>query len=561
MKLTDYIANFIAKQGIKHIFGLTGAHIIHLIDSISQHPDLIFIPFLHEQGAAFAADAYARTSGNTGIAVSTSGPGAVNLISGICSAHFDSIPLVCFTGQVTKAGLKSSSIRQLGFQETPITEMMALVTKKSMKVLNPEDIRFYLEYGFWLANEGRPGTVLIDLPDDIQRAEINPEKCWNTPPVLATNLNLSPLATRIIKSQRPVIILGAGIHQAKADELTRTFIDRMGIPVLLTWGAKDLLPFNHPLNIGTFGTCGTRAGNFALVSADLILSIGARLNTQELGSKGLPQNAWSCVVDIDKTELEKNKIDFPIECDINDFLIQALEELSALAQSWNKWKQRIQHWKSTYPIQPILKRNDPYRFLQAISKIAPSDSVILTDAGATLVWTMQAWQTKGGQRLISSWNHSPMGYALPASVGASFGSDKTIICLIGDGSLQMNVQALATIAKWQLPIKVFVFDNAGYGIIRQTQDTWLEGRHYASENLGLPSIIEIASAYGINTETINSPNQFPLLKKCFLNDVPMVIDIKIDPLAKISPRLGKSTNIANLWPELPEDVLRRELEW
>lgn len=568
MKVSDFIADYLARQGITYVFGVTGAHILWLIDSISRHPKLKFIPCAHEQGAAFAADAYSRFDG-FGVALATSGPGAVNLLSGACSAYFDFTPMLLLTGQVAtqQLGGRGMGIRQLGFQETPTVDIYRPVVKWAFQLLQPERVRLYLEFLLATAKKFPQGPVLLDVPDDVQRAEVDPEAlagCHALAEKPEREVDTAEASQLMAKAERPILILGAGARMPRA--LLGKFVGEMGFPVLTTWGGKDLLPWNHPLNFGTFGTCGPRTGNFAIQCADLVLSLGAKLGVQEVGQNQAlfaPQ-AKKIVVDADIREL--GKLD---GLDALRLPMRARAFLEAVSGGWRRkdypaWRGKLEGWRERYSVETEDWDVSPYRFIRALSQEAPPGCVVVTDAGATLVWMMQSWRVKDKQRVMSAFNHSPMGWALPAAIGAAEASNRPVICVTGDGSFLMNIQELATLSKLNLNVKVFVMDNLGYGIIRQTQDMWLEGRHFASSSeggLGGIKVAKVASSFGLQSCQIGSNKSLPLLPRILAMPGPVVCQVSVDPRAKILARMAKGKTLADLWPELPPETLGKELSW
>lgn len=560
MKLSDYVASFLVEQGVRHVFLITGGAAVHLVDSIGRNPNINYICTQHEQAAAMAAEAYSRVTQNLGVALATSGPGATNLVTGVCCAYFDSIPTLFITGQVPRSQLKGDyGVRQLGFQETDVVSMFKSITKSAVLVDNPERIRYLLEQAAHLARSGRPGPVLVDIPDDIQRAEVDPSQLEAfTPedPLYKHIIPVDDVIELLQESKRPVIILGGGVKLAKAQDNAREFVERLKFPVALTWAGMDIFPSNHPLVIGGFGVSSPRWGNFAVQNSDLILAIGTRLDTHETGDKlsTFAREAKRIVVDVDRGELDKYKkrgldTDITIEADAKDFFSAINDKLDDIRrQDIRDWMSKIGEWKEKYPICPreyfTQEQVNPYVFMDCLSGASSKGDIVITDAGATLTWTMQGLGVKEGQRLFSAFNHSPMGYALPASIGASFANNTTtnsVICITGDGGMQINIQELATIVRYELPIKIFLIDNRGYGIVRQTQDTWLGSRYEATSEeggLALPDFIKIARAYGMRTETINHHRELREKIRRVLNAEGAVLcSVAVNPSAKITPKL------------------------
>lgn len=525
MKLSDYVAGFLAKLGIKHVFVITGGAAAHLIDSIAKTDGIEYICAQHEQAGAMAADAYARVTGKLGVAIATSGPGATNMLTGVCCSYYDSIPTLYITGQVSTFRSKGNSgIRQLGFQETDVTAIFRPITKYAVRVSDPKKIRYELQKAVHIAHSGRPGPVLIDIPDNLQRMEVNPKSLRSFVPK-DDKKNYRLLDARVEKclgllhqAKRPVIILGWGVNLSGAGKEALKFVEKSGFPVAPTWALRYLFPVNHPQLIGAFGTHGTRYGNFAVQNADLILSIGARLDTRQAGSPHwtFARGAKRIVVDIDPSELKKfkklkMKIDLEVNADAKDFLELLNRKITGIKlPGISPWQRKIAQWKEKFPVfrKEYFKENgvNPYAFIKMLSDQALSKDVIFADTGCSLAWLLQAFEFKKGQRLFSAFNNTPMGYSLPASIGASFAvNKKQVLCVTGDGGLQMNIQELITAVKHKLPIKIFLFNNHGYGMIRQTQDQWFCSQYEAStvdSGLAFCDFIKVAKAYGYQTVNI-----------------------------------------------------------
>ena len=444
MKLSDYVADFISHQ-TRHVFVGNGGCVVHILDSMDKHRGLKIIPCENEQGAAIAAEAYTRVSGKLGTAIATSGPGMINLLQGIACAYYDSIPSLFISGASPTSQLRGErKVRQLGFQEMDVVGITTPLTKYAVLVTDPKKIRYELEKLVYLAREGRPGPVMLDLPDDLQRAEIEPNELETfTPP--ADRLPVDPEVIvetlRLIKvAKKPVVIVGGGVKLAQAQELCRRFLDRSGLPFATTWTTIDLFLDDEPGLVGNFGISANRAGNFVVQNADLILSLGSRLDTHQTGSRAalFAPKAKKIMVDIDRDELQKNNgmpVDVSIQCDLKDFLT-AMNKAKIETASLAAWRDRIIKWRQRYPICPREnykqnKKINPYVFINELSRKSKSGDIVITDAGATLTWTMQGYKIRHRQQLFSAFNHSPMGYALPASIGAQFAAPaKRVICII-----------------------------------------------------------------------------------------------------------------------------------
>lgn len=577
-KVSDYIAEFLVGLGIRHVFVVAGGASLHLIDSIDRNPDIDFICPMHEQGAAMAADAYSRVTGNFGAAIATSGPGATNMLTGVCSAYYDSVPVIYITGQVSTTRLKrDTGVRQIGFQETDTVQIYRPVTNYAVQLQDAKDIRYELEKCCHMAKSGRPGPVLVDIPDNIQRENIDPEKLRSFTPQPK-----NPISEKLISelmqckallqgAVRPVIVLGWGIRLAKAEAEMRELLEHLEFPVVPTWAAADLFPYDNPLCAGTFGTHGTRHANFAVQNADLVLSIGSRLDTKATGSpiSTFAREAKKIVVDIDRSELNKFEtfglnIDLKINMDARDFVLWIKKEMADIrTKDISRWKKKISIWKKKYPICPKEYRSqksvNPYWFVKKLSQQCAENEIIISDTGCTLAWMMQAFEFKKNQRIFHDWNNTAMGWALPASIGAfmAAGGRERIICVIGDGGLMMTVQELATVQKLRIPIKLFVFNNRGYSMIKQTQDQWLDSRYCASSEeggLAAPDFLKIASAFNFAAVNIRKNSRISHgIKKAFDYDGPVLCNVDIDGDMRVVPQVkfGRPN-------EDPEPLLDRE---
>ena len=418
----------------------------------------------------------------------------------------------------------------------------------------------FLEKMLYHATNGRMGPVVMDLPDDIQREDVNPD---DLEPFVSEKLQsnidvdqIDQMLDLISNAKRPIVIVGGGVKIGRAEALTYEFLKKSGLPYIATWATLDLFRDDEPNFAGSFGVSSTRSGNFVVQNSDLIISLGSRLDTHGVGSNAskFAPLAKKIIIDIDESELNKDNgmiADVKFCCDLKSFL------------DFEPWIKKISDWRRKYPAcLPVYygqeDKINPYVLMEELSKKVEEDSIIIPDTGGTLTWTMQAFKVRSSQMLFSAFNHSPMGYALPAAIGAQFAApQRQVICIIGDGGMQMNIQELETVAFYKLPIKIFLINNDGYGIIKQTQDTWLDSRYVGADpknGLGIPNFVKIANAYGI--EAIEMKNQKELNEKIriVLNiDGPVLCDVKLDPNQKIIPKLTWGRPLEDLEPFLPRE--------
>ena len=573
MKVADYVVDYLEEKGINHAFGVTGGVIVPLVDAYYRKKGLEFICTTQEQGAAMAAEAYSRVTGDIGVAMATSGPGATNLITGMGCAYFDSIPSLYITGQVsTLDTTNKEGPRQIGFQETDIVTMVKPITKFSHQITNSKDIKYYLDKAIHIAKSGRPGPVLLDLPMNIQLEEMNTDNLRSYSPkekginYLDLKGKVNQMMNLIEKSERPVMILGSGIKLAGVESETRTLVEKLGIPVVPSWGAIDVLPHDNPLFVEGYGVSHNRAGNFTVQNSDLLISLGSRLDTRQTGIKAetFGREAKKVVVDIDEKELYKNRgmeIDVGINYNLKDFFNVALENKdSIIPKDVSLWKKKINDWKEKYPIclPEYFNQKDkvnPYVFMEALSDESKEGETFILDTGSALTWGMQGLKIKEKQKLFSAFGNSPMGYSLPASIGASFASNKgNVNCITGDGGFKMNLKELETIVRHNLPIKVFVMNNHEYGMIKQFQDVWFGSRYAATEvngGLGEVDLLKVSKAYGVKTIQINNHSEMKSkIKEIKEFDGPVVCSVEIAAGEKMIPKLEFGKPIEDSSPQL-----------
>jgi acetolactate synthase-1/2/3 large subunit len=572
IKLSDYVAEYIKKIS-DTVFVGQGGSIIHILDSFKKKK-LEIIPSQNEQCATIAADAYSRISRTKiGVSAVTSGPGVINTLQGIACSYFDSIPTLTITGQVITSHLrKYKQIRQVGFQEMEVVEMVKPITKYACLLIDKNKIKYELDKLLYYALEGRKGPVLIDIPDDLQRSYIDPRKLANfkIPKKKQKPFPQKKIINLLNNSKKPLIIIGNGVNLSYTKKEVASFVNKLQIPFLLTWATLDLFDHNHPLFAGTFGVAANRYGNFFVQSSDLLLVLGSRLNTQLTGAniKRFSPNSKKIIVDIDDWEFKKNngiKIDVKVNQDLNFFFKQL--KIKKIKIKCSDWLNKINIIKNSFPVYSkkySIQKNkvNPYFFMKTISNNVKKGDIIIPDASANLIWAYQSFDIFKNQRVFTALNHSPMGYSMPATIGAYLARNKkeNVICTIGDGSMAMNVQELATIQHFNFPIKIFVIDNGGYGLIKQTQDTWLASRRVGvdkASGLALPDYIKIAKAYGLRTFTIKKNSEVKkVIDKVLKLKKPALCNVIVDCKQKVIPKLDSGSEIDDMSPKLS----RKELE-
>lgn len=589
MKLTDYLAERLSQYGVTAVFGMSGGAAVHMFDSFSRHPKIHLVPTTHEQAAAMAADGYSRATGGIGVAISTSGPGATNLLTGVCCSFYDSVPTLILTGQVATHRLKGDrGVRQIGFQETDVVAIFAPVTKFAVQLQRANEFPDLLEEAIHTAFEGRPGPVLIDIPDDLQRAElsIRGSRPIGSPRKILRELSnqqvdqIRELIDQMKQAERPLLVLGGGLKTPYECPQVVELVDALGIPVLVTWAAIDLIPHEHPLRIGTFGVYGSRAGNFAVQNSDLICALGTRLSQNLTGGvlTTFARGAKIALVDIDEFELTKFEgrgieVAYPIEMDLHSFVPKLMELIPSKPLTQNSsWQTHVKHWKDVFGVEQIRSLDnstkgdlDATEFVRTLSGFLPSNANVFVDTGGNLTWTCNALKVKVGQSIHSAWNYTPMGYALPAAIGGALGDlSKSTVVIIGDGGLMLCLGELATLERQHLPIKVFLFNNQGHGIQKQTLETWLDG-HYVGvdypSGLGLiKDWSSLARANGLIFTRISDVNEVESqLHSIFQNLEPQLIEVVIDPNFRLYPYLRFGMPLEDQSPNLDKDRISTEM--
>ncbi|WP_169543634.1 thiamine pyrophosphate-binding protein [Sneathiella aquimaris] len=585
MKLSTYVINFLAEKGVSQVFGMSGGAAVHLLDSVSKNDKIDFVCSQHEQSAAISADGYARTTGRLGVAITTSGPGATNLLTGTCCSFYDSVPTLMLTGQVASHRLKGQlDIRQRGFQETDVVSIFGSVTKYAVQLEKPEDIRYCLEKAYYMAFEGRPGSVLVDIPDDFQRADIDPDKLHGFTPDLTTQMaaqvlegQISSVMKAFFGAKRPVVVLGGGLKTPDCGFDLPSLVTALGAPVVTSWAAVDLLPHDHPLKMGSFGVYAPRLGNYVVQNADFLLCLGTRLS-QNLTGGILPsfaREAEIAMIDISAGEMEKFdgfgiNIAHRVQARLSDALphIQARAEKSGPCKTPD-WQAVLEKWQSRFGPE-IYDPDDKdgclnaYSFIEKLSGYVPAEETIFADTGGNLTWTCNAFQFKPGQRLHSAWNNTPMGYSLPAAIGAAAAEpDKPVTCLIGDGGLMICLAELATVVKHRMKIRTFLFNNHGHGIQKQTLETWL-GSNYVGvhepSGLAFTDFAAVANSMGLKTVTLNNKDRLEAdLEEIFAYEGPVFVNVEINPDQRLFPVLKFGAALEDQLPALDQSDIEEHM--
>ena len=591
VKVTDFIAQALVRAGIRQVFMISGGGAMHLNDSLGHGDGLTYACCHHEQACAIAAEGYYRASGRMAAVNVTTGPGGTNALTGVLGQWTDSIPALYLSGQVkqatTLAAAPGLGLRQLGDQECDILALVRPITKFAATVTRPQDVRRLLEEALHHARTGRPGPVWLDVPMDLQGALVDPatlEAFVLPEPDLAAVPHLDELMARLASAERPLLIAGHGIRLAGAQALFLEVAARLGLPVLTTFNGFDLIPTDHPLFIGRPGTLGTRAGNFALRNADLILTLGTRNNIRQVSYNwaAFAPGAFKVVVDVDPAELAKPTLrpDLPIQADALVFLTALAHRLADAPQATARpaWLAWCQARRDRYPVVPFDHPRggealDPYHFMEALGQVLPEGAVVVAGNGTACVALFQAGLVKPGQRQFWNSGTASMGYDLPAAIGAALARPgEPIICLAGDGSLQMNLQELQTLVHHQLPIKLFVLANGGYQSIRQTQDAFFEGRHVAcgpDSGVSFPDPVLLAGAYGIPSNRITGPDDLPAgLRLALASEGPWLCEVQLDQACVFKPKTASvkladgqmvSKPLEDMYPFLSKDELATNL--
>ena len=591
VKLSDYLARELVEHGIRHVFMLTGGGAMHLNDAIGHHPGMSVTCNHHEQAGTMAAEGYARVTGRIGVANVTTGPGGINALNGVFGAWVDSIPMLIVSGQVKRETLLATyniaGLRQIGDQEADVISMAKGVTKYAALVTDPDSIRYHLEKALHLATSGRPGPCWLDIPIDVQAAQIDPAQVVGYDP--AEDEPGYPLEglpgvcrdvlSRLEHAQRPVIMVGHGVRLAGALDVLGTVIGKLRVPVVAGWTGADVIASDHELYCGRTADCGTRAGNFTVQNSDFLLVVGSRLNLRQVSYNWgcFARCAYVAQVDADEAEFANptSRVDLPIHCDAKLFLEELNRQIDGQGRrnaeghaEWLSWcRERVTRYPTVQPRHRVLNGRliNPYHFVDRLFEHLSADDVVACANGTACVVPFQAAFIKQGQRVFWNGGDASMGYDLPAAVGAAVARDgKRVICLAGDGSLMLNIQELQTVAHYQLPVKIFVLNNAGYLSIRLSQGNFfgrLTGEGPQS-GVSFPDTVKVAQAYGIPAARVEGADFEAAVQTALAAPGPYLCDVMLDPAqgfeSKVSSRQlpdGRivSAPLEDLYPFLDRD--------
>ena len=547
----------LSRLGIKEIFGYPGGAVIPIYDELYSFKDIKHYFARHEQGAVHEADGYARSTGKVGVCLATSGPGATNLVTGIMTAHMDSIPLLAITGQVT-----STLLGKDAFQESDILGITVPITKMNYLIQDIRDLPRILREAYYIASTGRPGPVLVDIPRDIQLQEIPYDefnKLYEKPfhlegynPVYEGHKGQIKTAIKMIKdSKKPLIIAGAGILKGHAYDELKEFVDKTNIPVAMTLLGLGSFPANHELALGMIGMHGTTYANYAANEADLVIAAGMRFDDRVTGNpqKFLP-NAKIIHIDIDPAEIGKNKlIDVPIVGDLKNVLAELNQKIPKLSHT--KWLDEVAKLKKKYSLTFRKTEEDvliPQEILFEINKLTKGEVIVATDVGQHQMWSAQFIKFNNPYSILTSGGAGTMGFGLPAAIGAQVANpDKKVLAIVGDGGFQMTFQELMMVKEYNLPVKIFIINNSYLGMVRQWQELFHEKR-YSSVDLSYnPDFIKIGEAYGIKSIQLkNKKDLKKYLKKILKSDEAVLVECIVEKEENVYPMIPAGKDVSQL---------------
>jgi acetolactate synthase-1/2/3 large subunit len=592
MKLSDYVVRFIAEQGVKHVFLVTGGGAMHLNQSLGAEPAIETVCNSHEQASAMCAEAYAKVTNHLGVCMVTTGPGGTNAVTGVAGAWLDSTAMLVISGQVKRPDRmfdshgKPLGMRQLGVQEIDIVSIVKPITKYASTVLDPNEIRYHLEKAVYLALHGRPGPVWIDIPLDVQAAPIDPLTLRGFDPakiaIQSSDTDLksetSHLIEKLNQAERPLLFAGNGIRLAHAEKEFEQLRTSLGIPTVATWCAADLVPSDDPTYVGRPGAVAARGANFALQNADFLLAIGARLDFAITGyaPQNLAREAYRVAVDIDPAELAKLHpyLHQPICADARDFLAELLKQSRSIRpRNRSGWNERCADWKTRYPVVTSEHRSPDgrvsiFNLAEVIGSETRADDLLVSgSSGSGIEIFLLACPTRTGQRIYHTAGLGSMGYGLPMSLAVSIGGGRRRTILVdGDGGFQFNIQELETASRLQLPVRFFILNNDGYASIRASQKGYFGRASIGCDSgtgLTVPDLSKVAAAYNIPCVVIrDQKNLREDVRRVLAMDGPVVVDVHVIPDEMRAPRLQSyqrpdgsmvSKPLEDLFPFLPRE--------
>ena len=589
IKVADYIINHLSDIGVSDIFVVYGAANGNLIDAFTRNDKINYVATMHEQGGGFAAEGYAKISRNIGAAIATSGPGGMNFVTSIGNCFYDSVPCIFLTGQIKTQYMRpDESIRQIGFQETDITSIVKSITKYAKLIVDPKSIRYELEKAIYLAKNGRPGPVLLDIPIDVQKSEVNIEELYGYDTSLEMSFNTDRINQQIdryiddlLKSERPCLMIGGGVRLAHAEKDILELGHRLKIPCFPTWNALDIICSDYEYYGGRIGTYGGAGRNFGIQNTDLLLAIGSRISGRITGGdpSTFARGAKKYMVDVDAPAMQRQMQQLPFEeCILSDaklFIKLLIERLKNVTlPNFSAWNERVGDWKQKYdPVTPDMfeptKYVNPYAFLRILSEEMGANDILVGDCGGNVVAINHSFETKTGQCYFTNNGNSPMGFSFAAAIGAWFASDKkqNVICVIGDGGMCMNIQEMQTIINYGVKLKTIILNNHIYGITKAFQEVNYEGRSEACGPKGYnpPDFIKVAKAYGMDTMVIDDGTDYDKVRKQirqFLNyENAILCDMNCHEWHTYEPKIvGWSTPIEDMYPYLPREEFYSNME-
>ena len=577
MRVSDYVIEFFENQGVDNIFTVSGGGSIFLCDALGMAKKMKYVACHHEQAASMATEAYARVRQGLGVTLVTSGPGGTNAVTGVAGSWLDHVPHVTISGQVFLAQTigKHPGLRTLGVQELNIVDIVRPITKYAVMIEDAQTIRFHLEKAVYLATHGRPGPVWIDIPANIQNAQVDPAALKGFDPkeyVVPLDPELKAKVAQVVKllksARRPLVHIGQGVRIAAAGKEFFELVETYRLPFLTARNANDMAPWDHELYAGHPGTFAQRGANFAVQTSDLYLAIGTRLSLAQTGynAKDYARNAKVIMVDIDQAELDKDTVNLhlKIQTDAKLFLDELNRQLYREKldnQQWVQWLKQCQQWRRKYPVvlpeyREQIGSVNSYHFIDVLSDVLTPDDVVVTDMGFSFQNTHQAFRVKKGQRVFTNCGLASMGWGLPAAVGACFArGKKRTVCIAGEGGLLMTIQEMATVMHHRLPVKLFVLYNGGYLTIKQTQELGFEGRLMGSDEesgISFPDLMKIAEAHRFKAVRLTSHQNLKTQIEDIMNhEGPVLCQIMMDPNQLQAPKAINRRNADGTMKQTP----------